>query len=46
MADHLETVGLRSVIVLGVFLLGITALWPGRQARRAAARCRRKCAHG
>jgi len=46
MADHLATVALRFAIVLGVFLLGITALWLGRQAGRAVAWCWRRCAHG
>lgn len=46
MADHLATVALRFAIVLGAFLFGITAPWPGRRAGRAAARCWRRCAHG
>jgi len=46
MADPLATVALRFAIVLGVFLLGITALWLGRQAGRAVAWCWRRCAHG
>ncbi|WP_329914523.1 hypothetical protein [Stenotrophomonas sp. SMYL86] len=46
MADHLATMAVRFAIVLGVFLFGITALWLGWQARRAAAWCWRRCAHG
>lgn len=34
MADHLATVAVRFAIVLGVFLLGITTLWMGRQGWR------------
>ncbi len=46
MADHVATVAVRFTIVLGVFLLGITALWLEQQAGRAAAWFWRRCAHG
>lgn len=42
MADHLATVAVRLAIVLCVFVVGITALWLGRQAGRAATWCWRK----
>ena len=46
MADHLATVAVSFAIALGVFVFGITALWLGRQAGRAAAWCWRRVAHG
>lgn len=44
--DHIPTMAVRFAIALGAFLLGITALWLGRQAGRAVAWCWRRCAHG
>ena len=46
MADHLATVAVRFAIVLGVFVVGITSLWLGRQGWRACAWCWRRVAHG
>jgi len=34
MADHLAIVAVRFAIVLGVFVVGIIALWLGRQSWR------------
>lgn len=49
MTDHLATVAVRFAIVLGVFVVGISTLWLGRQAGRGLAWCfakfqRRICA--
>lgn len=38
MTDHLATVAVRFAIVLGVFVVGITTLWIGRQAWRGIRR--------
>ncbi len=44
MIEHLANVAVRFAILLGVFLFGITTLWLGRQAGRAAAWCWRRVA--